>query len=292
MAHAQHHSHHEASGHDPADLLDLLDLDAEVLHALLSELTGWLRELAADAPVRRILDLGAGTGAGALALLPRFPDARVTAVDLSPKMLRRLRDKAEAQGVSGRVRTVEADLDEAWPQFGEADLVWASASLHHMADPDLALRRMHAALRPGGLLALVEISGFPFFLPDDLGLGRPGLETRARAALAPVQAEGVPHLGADWGPRLSGAGFGVEAERTFSVRLSAPLPEAAGRYAQGMLRRARPALDGRLDADDLAVLDALLADDGPDSVLRRDDLVIRTERTVWAARRPASSDGI
>jgi hypothetical protein len=37
------------------------------------------------------------------------------------------------------------------------------------------------------------------------------------------------------------------------------------------------------------VLDALVDGDGPGSVLRRDDLVMRTERTVWAARRPPAT---
>ena len=41
-----------------------------------------------------------------------------------------------------------------------------------------------------------------------------------------------------------------------------------------------------MSADDLAALDTLIDSDGPDSVLRRDDLTVRTEKAVWAARRP------
>jgi hypothetical protein len=40
-----------------------------------------------------------------------------------------------------------------------------------------------------------------------------------------------------------------------------------------------------LPTDDLTALDRLLDTDGPHSILRRDDLAMRTERTVWAARR-------
>ncbi|GII59230.1 hypothetical protein Pth03_76190 [Planotetraspora thailandica] len=36
-------------------------------------------------------------------------------------------------GVADRIRTIQADLDQTWPALGPADLVWASASLHHMA---------------------------------------------------------------------------------------------------------------------------------------------------------------
>jgi SAM-dependent methyltransferase len=286
MAHQSHQHHQSASEPDESDMAELLDLDAEVLHAYLSEVTAWLEDLTVDMSVRRVLDLGSGTGTGTFALLRHFKNAEAIAVDRSPQLLHHLRNKARDLGVADRVSTVEADLDAVWPAFGGVDLVWASASLHHMTDPDRALREVFAALRPGGLLAVIELDGFPRFLPDDLGLGRPELEARCRAMLAHRHAEEVPHLGSDWGPRLSRAGFVIEAERPFTIELSPPLPESTGRYAQVLLRRMRAVLDGRMSADDLSVLDLLIDGDGPDSVLRRDDLIVRTERTVWAARRP------
>ncbi|MER7400380.1 class I SAM-dependent methyltransferase [Streptomyces sp. NPDC000151] len=288
--HAHQHQHH-ASGpgapHDEPYVAELLDLEADVLHAHLTELTAWLAELTAERPVRRVLDLGSGAGTGTFALLRRFEGAEAIAADASPRLLHHLQGKARELGVADRVRTVEADLDAAWPDFGGVDLVWASAALHHMSDPDRALREAYTALAPGGLLAVIEMAGNPCFLPDDLGIGRPGLEARCRAALAGLHAETVPHLGADWGPLLSRAGFAIAAERPFTVELTSPLPEATGRYAQGVLGRMRTALDGRVAADDLSVLDTLLDSDGPHSLLHRDDLVVRTERRVWAARRPA-----
>ncbi|NEA84552.1 SAM-dependent methyltransferase, partial [Streptomyces sp. SID14436] len=53
------------------------------------------------------------------------------------------------------------------------------------------------------------------------------------------------------------------------------------------LRRLRHGAAGALSPEDLAALDRLLDTDGPHSLLRRDDLAVRTERSVWAARRPA-----
>jgi len=90
---------------------------------------------------------------------------------------------------------------------------------------------------------------------------------------------------ADWGARLSKAGFTIEAERTFAIGLTPPLPASTGRYAQASLRRMRSGVDSRLSAGDLATLDALIDGDGPASVLRRDDLTVRAARTVWVARR-------
>ena len=54
-----------------------------------------------------------------------------------------------------------------------------------------------------------------------------------------------------------------------------------GDAAYLVLSRVRTGLAERLDADDLAALDALLADDAPGSLLRRHDLVVRSSRTAW-----------
>jgi SAM-dependent methyltransferase len=282
-----HHSHHHsATQDDQAAMAELLDLDAEVLHSYLSEVIDWVHKLAAGLPRRRILDLGSGTGTGGLALARRFPDADVIAVDMSEYLLDHLRGKARDLGVADRVRTVQADLDAAWPAIDPVDLVWMSSSLHHMADPDRVLTEVYAALHPGGLVAVAELDSFPRFLPDDLGPGRPGAEARWHAAMDEVRVSELPHLGSDWGPRLHQAGFTIEAERHFDIDLKSPLPASAGRYAQATLRRMRSGLADRMSADDLAVLDTLIDSDGPGGILRRDDLTVRAARTVWVARRP------
>src|ERR1700744_4768692 len=153
---------HNHNHDDEQNLAALLDLDAEVLGPQLAEATAWLAALAGDRPVRRILDLGCGTGAGTFALLERFPDADVIAVDLSAHMLRQLEAKARARGLAVRVRPVEANLKEAWPPLdGDVDLAWMSAALHHMSDPARTLRQALAPLRPGGVLGLVEMQGVP-----------------------------------------------------------------------------------------------------------------------------------
>jgi SAM-dependent methyltransferase len=237
---------------------------------------------------RRIVDLGCGTGAGTFVLLDRFPDAHVTAVDTSAGHLQRLREKACARGTEDRVRTVQADLDDpVWPDLGSPDLVWASASMHHMAHPDRALRTVHGALVPGGLFAVVEQAGFPRFLPESAPEDRPGLEERCHAATDRFQAEYMPHRGADWGPMLTAAGFTVEGERTIAMNIegSHSDSEAIGRYALGGLQRIRGAAATELAPEDLTALDRLLDTDSPHSILRRDDLAVRSERTVWAARR-------
>jgi SAM-dependent methyltransferase len=271
--------------HNSPQLAELLDLDAEVLHAYLSDVTAWVRQHAAGPP-RRVLDLGAGTGTGTIALARCFAGADVIAVDQSAEMLACIRSRAGDLGLAGRVATVQADLDRAWPDTGPVDVVWASNALHELTRPDRVLADVFAAVRPGGLLAVAEFGAWPRFLPDDLGLGRPGLEARCHAAVESEAAGPPTPHGTDWGPRLAEAGFAPVVRRTFEIDLRPPLPAAAGRYARAYLQRIRPVLDGRLDAGDLAALDTLIDSDGPAGLLRRGDLRVRSTRTAWIARRP------
>jgi SAM-dependent methyltransferase len=285
----RHSGTHQHSGTDAdsADALaELLELDAEVLHDYLSSAIAWVASQAPDRPRHQIIDLGSGTGTAAIALAQRFPRADVLAVDASAEMLARVQAKAMDLGLNGRISTLLADLDGPWPDIGPADVVWASMSLHHLADPDRALTEIFASASPGALVVVAEMNSLPRFLPDDIGLGRPGLEARCRAAAAELNAHRLPHLGADWGPRLAKAGFTEVAERTFSIDLDPPLPPATDRYAWLLLRRTREQLGETLDAEDLATLDILIDTDGPGSVLHRHDLAIGGTRTIWTGRRP------
>ncbi|MGI5450963.1 class I SAM-dependent methyltransferase [Streptomyces sp. CA-243310] len=293
QGHDHDHEHHQDHDHDhDHDQAEILDLDANVLTEHLASITAWLP---VTAPPRHIVDLGCGTGAGTLALLERFPGARVTAVDASDGHLRRLREKARAGGVEGRVHTVLADLDTHWPDLGSPDpsrtgpdlpdLVWASASLHHMADPRRTLRQVHDGLAPGGLFAVVELAGFPRFLPADAPEERPGLEERLHTVSDRRHGNRLPHRGADWGPLLAAAGFDVEAERTITVKVDASPSNEVGQYALSGLRRVRAAVIDDLSPEDIAALDRLLDTTGTHGILHRTDLAVRTRRTVWAARR-------
>ena len=277
----QHHDHGDGQAHDhDAGLADLLDLDAEVLGSYLDDVTAWVGRYA-PVTAGTVVDAGAGTGSGTLALARRFPAARVVAIDRSASMLERLGTAARAQGLTDRLRVVQADLDVTWPDVGSVDVAWAALSLHHVADPDRVLRDVYTALNPGGLLVVIEMDAPPTFLPDDVGQGRPGLEARCHQAMAQANWNSHP----DWRPHLERAGFEIAAQRTFDIEAD-PAPPSIERYARAFLSRIRSALDGALATDDLDTLDHLLADDDPHAVLRRRDLVLRSSRTAWAGRRP------
>jgi ubiquinone/menaquinone biosynthesis C-methylase UbiE len=115
-----------------------------------------------------VVDLGAGTGQFTVAVAPAVE--RVIAVDVSPVMLEPLRAKVAARGLDN-VEVVQAGFLTYEHAGAPADLVYSRYALHHL--PDLwkvvALRRMAAMLRPGGLLRLLDIVfGFD---PADAGVG-------------------------------------------------------------------------------------------------------------------------
>lgn len=275
-AHAHHGTSHDAHSQD---LPELLDLDAEVLGAYLPAVTAWAAEHAGH--VRTILDLGAGTGTGSVAVAQRFPEARVVALERSPVMLDRLAATGRAHGLTNRLEVVCADLDEDWPDLGPADLIWASSSLHEVSNPARVLRSVHDGLRPGGVAVVIEMDALPGLLPDDVGSGRPGLEARCHAALAAAGWNGYP----DWAPTLAAAGLEVVEQRRFPVEVGPGDPRAEA-YARAGLRHQRLSLAGALEAEDLATLDRLLADHGSDAVLSAARLSVRGRRIAWLARRP------
>ncbi|WP_230418425.1 class I SAM-dependent methyltransferase [Catenulispora pinistramenti] len=272
------HSHGGDRPDDEASMADVLDLDAEVVRPYLEELTAWAAGHAKTAP-HTILDIGAGTGTGTLALARRFASADLVAVDLSPNMLDRLQAAAGAAGIADRLRTVQADLDPAWPAaaIGTADLAWASSSLHHVADPDRVLANIYEALNPGGLLVVVEMDAMPRFLPDGV---YPGMEERCRQAGARNGWNAWPN----WTGHLERAGFTVAEERTFAIDLR-PAPPAANRLAHRILGGMRGRLADQLPPEDIAALDRLLDPADEEFVLRRGDLEVRSARTAWAAHR-------
>ena len=209
----------------------------------------------------------------------------MTAVDSSAAHLAQLEAKARASDLTDRLSVLQVDLDAVeWPDLGAPDLVWASASMHHLTDPVTTLRRIRDLLAPGGLVAIIELAGFPRFLPPTAPEDRPGLEERCHAATQRLLAEHLPHRGADWGPKLVAAGFELEDSLSVDVNVQATKENAVGDYALAVFLGLRKSAAELVSAEDLAALDRFLDPAAPQSLLRRHDLAVRTTRTVWAAR--------
>ncbi len=114
----------------------------------------WKRWMLSNLPAagpRHILDLACGTGDLARALARRYPDARVTGLDLTPEMLHHA---APAPNVEWRV----GDMCDTGLPDASQDLITGGYALRNAPDLDIALAEIHRLLRPGGTAAFLDFS--------------------------------------------------------------------------------------------------------------------------------------
>lgn len=119
---------------------------------MLEQVSRTVRLLRPDA--RTIVDLGTGTGALAERCLRAVPGASVVGVDGDPGMLSMARERLAD---IGRVELRHARFDRV--DLPRCDLIVASISLHHIADPDAKralYRRCRAALDPAGAMVIAD----------------------------------------------------------------------------------------------------------------------------------------
>ncbi len=121
----------------------------------------------------KLLDIAAGHGLFGIAVLRANPDAEVTAVDWK-NVLEVARENAEKFGVAERYRTLRSGYD----------LVLIPNFLHHfdVETNEKLLRKLHAALVPGGRVATLE------FVPNDDRVSPPMPATFALIMLADTPA--------------------------------------------------------------------------------------------------------
>jgi demethylmenaquinone methyltransferase/2-methoxy-6-polyprenyl-1,4-benzoquinol methylase len=111
------------------------------------------RRLAAESAVRqgdRVLDAACGTGDLAIAD-KKAGASRVTGLDFSEKMLERARRKAQLEWVQGDMLALP---------FADAtfDAVTVGFGVRNVADLELGLRELRRVVRPGGRVAILEIT--------------------------------------------------------------------------------------------------------------------------------------
>ncbi|NEW53375.1 class I SAM-dependent methyltransferase [Nocardia cyriacigeorgica] len=140
------------------------------------ELAGWVRALP-DVAARLdsggvVLDAGCGSGWSSVALAKAFPAARVVGVDLDTASVAEARRNVESEGLSDRVRVVEANSADGRALQAAAgarcQLVTVFEALHDMGEPVRALAAFAEVLAPGGaVLVADERVGAEFTAPAD-----------------------------------------------------------------------------------------------------------------------------
>ncbi len=97
--------------------------ETEELFELLVERLKAADATAGGVTARRVLDLGTGSGALALALAKAWPEARVTALDRSDDALALARENAASTGLAERVEFLKSDWFSALPAGADFDVI-------------------------------------------------------------------------------------------------------------------------------------------------------------------------
>jgi trans-aconitate 2-methyltransferase len=96
---------------------------------------------------RNVIDLGCGPGNSTELLVARFPDAQVSGIDTSQKMLASARQRLP--GIAFEL----ADIAE-WSPSRPVDLAYANAALQWIPDHERLMPRLLSSLAVGGVLAV------------------------------------------------------------------------------------------------------------------------------------------
>lgn len=109
-----------------------------------------------EVPHLEILDIGCGNGAPTIQLA-RHTRGTIVAVDNHQPALDELRRRAEAAGVSERIRIRLKDMRNLGPDDGTFDLIWSEGALYCMGFRE-GLQACRGLLAPNGLLAVSELT--------------------------------------------------------------------------------------------------------------------------------------
>jgi len=105
----------------------------------------------------RILDIGSGSGNTVFAAAEIMPNALIFANDISPQLLRILVGiQDNIPELEGRIEAYCFDLHKDFFTDNTFDLVIGGVILHHMLDPEAALKNVARWLRPRGKVILIE----------------------------------------------------------------------------------------------------------------------------------------
>ena len=114
----------------------------------------------------KIADIGCGTGAQTLTLAQNT-NSNITAIDIFPEFLKRLKSRAEKLNLSNRI-TVEKGAMEKFPnKKREFDVIWSEGAIYIMGFEN-GIKAWKPRLKPGGYLVVSDICWFTKSRPEDL----------------------------------------------------------------------------------------------------------------------------
>lgn len=192
VPHADFAPHFAAAGSRPGDTWRHI-YETQLVDGFLGAVPGLAERLSAGA---RVLDLGCGAGHAVRVAAAAFPRSRFTGLDIDAELISAASGPGNADFVVGDAARLPAD-----PAY---DVILAFDAIHDQRDPGEVLRRVRAALAPGGTFVMVDAK---FSSDLDANVGNPLAPLCYAISLMYCTtvslAEGGAALGAMWGIELA-----------------------------------------------------------------------------------------
>lgn len=109
----------------------------------------------------RTADLGCGTGGPTMVLAQHVP-GQITGIDLFPAFIEKFNENATKLGLDNKVKGIVGSMDKMPFEPEELDLIWSEGAIYNLGF-ERGLREWHRYLKPGGHVAVTEVS---WFTPD------------------------------------------------------------------------------------------------------------------------------
>jgi len=104
----------------------------------------------------KIADIGCGSGAQTITLAQNI-DGQITAVDLFPEFLDKLKLRSEELGIKGRITTLKKSMEDLPFDNEEFDIIWSEGAIYNMGF-EAGIKKWKNYLKPGGYLGVTEIT--------------------------------------------------------------------------------------------------------------------------------------
>lgn len=152
--------------------------------------TPFLRQINSLNPDGACLEVGAGSGLFTRLFAERFPEARITAIDISKNMAQRAIELFEDTGCAERIEYIICDAadSEVISYLGPFDFICSVYSLHHWDEPIHIMENLIGSLKPGGVLFIGDLRRTGLFSPVH------GRRSQSESHLAPYSREELTRM--------------------------------------------------------------------------------------------------
>jgi demethylmenaquinone methyltransferase / 2-methoxy-6-polyprenyl-1,4-benzoquinol methylase len=112
-------------------------------------------------PHAHVLDVGTGTAVSAITIARRYPDARVTGIDINTKMLKVAEAAVARASLSDRIELMRVNGEEM--PFADAtfDGVLLSFTIEDMVNQGAGVKEISRVLKPNGSVVVLGLGGLP-----------------------------------------------------------------------------------------------------------------------------------